>query len=59
VITAPGVKDTDPAISGVVSAIQTTDGQTMLTVGDSQVPLSSVTGISTNPNNPLAALLGG
>jgi flagellar hook assembly protein FlgD len=46
-ITAPGAKSTDPDIKGVVTAVQQTDsGQTMLTVGTHQVPLSSVTAIA-------------
>jgi flagellar hook assembly protein FlgD len=58
VITAPGATSTDPAITGVVSGVQNVGGQTMLTVGSNQVALSSVTGISQNPNNSLASLLG-
>ncbi|HWA61557.1 MAG TPA: flagellar hook capping FlgD N-terminal domain-containing protein [Caulobacteraceae bacterium] len=57
VITAPG-SGSQP-ISGVVSAVQQVNGATLLTVGSDQVPLSSVTQISANPNNPLAALMGG
>ena len=59
VVTAPGASATDPPIDGVVSAVQQLNGETVLTVGSSLVPLSSVTGIAANPNNPLAALLGG
>ncbi|HTX50728.1 MAG TPA: flagellar hook capping FlgD N-terminal domain-containing protein [Caulobacteraceae bacterium] len=58
VITAPGATSTAPDITGVVTSVETVGGQTMLTVGDNQVALSSVTGISENPNNSLAALLG-
>ena len=40
-----------PAISGVVSAVTQVNGQTMLTIGNNQVPLSSITGVSeTAPN---------
>jgi len=58
-ITAPGATATAAPITGVVTAVQQTNGQTMLTVGASQVPLSAVTGIAANSSNPLAALLGG
>jgi flagellar hook assembly protein FlgD len=58
VITAPGAKDTDPNITGVVSAVQIVDGKTMLTVGSNQVDLSTVTGVAANPNNPLSGLFG-
>ena len=58
VITAPGATTDDPAISGTVSSIQQVNGQTMLTVGDQQVPMSSITGVSNDPNNPLAGLFG-
>ena len=59
VVNAPGAKASDPPISGVVSAVQQLGGQTVLTVGNSLVPLTSVTGIAANPNNPLAGLFGG
>ena len=50
-VTAPGAASTDPAISGVVSAVTQVNGQTMLTIGNNQVPLSSITGVSeTAPN---------
>lgn len=58
VITAPGAKASDPPISGVVSAVQQLNGQTLLTVGNALVPLTAVTGIAANPNNPLAGLFG-
>ena len=45
-VTAPGAASTDPAISGVVSAVTQVNGQTMLTIGNNQVPLSSITGVS-------------
>jgi len=58
-ITAPGAKSDDPPITGAVTAVsQSSDGKTMLTVGDNQVPLSSITGV-TGKSNPLASLLGG
>ena len=50
-VTAPGATSTDPAISGVVSAVTQVDGQTMLTIGNSQVPLTSITGVSATPNS--------
>jgi len=34
------------SITGTVSAVQQVNGQTMVTIGSSQVPLSSVTGVS-------------
>lgn len=57
-ITAPGANTGDADITGVVSAIQQVNGATVLTVGSKQVPLSSVTKIASNPNNPFAALGG-
>jgi flagellar basal-body rod modification protein FlgD len=54
-VTAPGAKSTDPAISGVVSAVTQVNGQTMLTVGQNQVPLSSITGVSEAASNASAA----
>jgi flagellar basal-body rod modification protein FlgD len=33
-------------VSGTVSAVQQINGQTLITVGSDQVPLSSVTGVS-------------
>lgn len=59
VITAPGATASAAPVTGVVTAVQEVGGQTLLTVGANQVPLSSVTGIAQNSNNPLAALLGG
>jgi flagellar basal-body rod modification protein FlgD len=63
VISAPGANTGDPAISGVVSSVQQTNGQTMLTVSTgsgttSTVALSAVTSVAANPNNPLSGLLG-
>ena len=58
-VTAPGATAGAQPITGVVSAVQSQNGQVMLTVGSSQVPLSSVTGIAENSANPLAALFGG
>ena len=57
-ITAPGAKSSDPAITGTVTAVSQTNGQTLLTVGTSQVPLASITSV-TGKSNPLASLLGG
>jgi flagellar hook assembly protein FlgD len=57
-ITANGATSSDPPISGQVTAVQQSNGQTVLTVGNQEVPLSSVTGV-TGQSNPLAALLGG
>ncbi|HEY2710824.1 MAG TPA: flagellar hook capping FlgD N-terminal domain-containing protein [Caulobacteraceae bacterium] len=53
-ITAPGATTSDPAISGVVTAIQQVNGTTMLTVGKNQVPLSSITGVSDTTTNSSA-----
>src|SRR5580704_3320168 len=50
-VTAPGATSSDPAISGVVSSVTQVSGQTMLTIGDQQVPLSSITGVSATPNS--------
>lgn len=57
-ITASGAKSSDPPISGTVTAVSQSNGQTMLTVGANQVPFSSVTSV-TGVSNPLASLLGG
>jgi len=45
-------------ISGTVTAVTDTNNETMLTVGGQQVPLSDVTGVSSNANS-LSSLLGG
>jgi len=45
-VTAPGAKTGDPAISGIVTGIQQSNGATELTVGQNQVLLSSVTAVS-------------
>jgi flagellar hook assembly protein FlgD len=45
-------------ISGTVTAVTESSGQTMLTVGGNQVPLSEVTGVTSNANS-LSSLLGG
>src|SRR5262249_4571470 len=58
-ITAPGAPASAAPITGLVTAVQEVGGQTLLTVGANQVPLSAVTGVAQNSNNPLAALLGG
>jgi flagellar hook assembly protein FlgD len=57
-ITASGAKSSDPPITGTVTAVGQSNGQTMLTVGANQVPLSSITSV-TATSNPLASLLGG
>ena len=57
-VTAPGATSSDPAISGTVTAVSESNGQTMLTVGGAQVPFSSITSV-TGTSNPLASLLGG
>jgi flagellar hook assembly protein FlgD len=51
-VTAPGATDSDPAISGVVTSVTSVGGQTMLTVGSSQVPLDSITSVSWGANSP-------
>jgi flagellar basal-body rod modification protein FlgD len=51
-ITAPGATDTDPAINGVVTSVSSVDGQTMLNVGGTQVPLDSITSVSWGANSP-------
>ena len=45
-------------ISGVVTAVSQSNGQTQLTIGGNQVPLSEVTGVTSNANS-LSSLLGG
>jgi flagellar hook assembly protein FlgD len=57
-ITASGATSSDPPITGTVTAVGQSNGQTMLTVGSDQVPLSSITSV-TATSNPLASLLGG
>jgi flagellar basal-body rod modification protein FlgD len=47
-VTAPGATSSDPPISGVVTGVQQVNGTTELTVGSSQIPLSSVISVS-NP----------
>jgi len=58
-VTAPDPSGGSTPITGVVTGVSTQNGQTMLTVGSSQIPLSSITGVSVSNSNPLAALLGG
>jgi flagellar basal-body rod modification protein FlgD len=50
-ITAPGATSSDPAITGIVTSVTQVDGQTMLTVGNNQVPLTSITGVSATQNS--------
>ncbi len=49
-ITAPGSTSNAPPITGQVTAVGQSNGQTVLTVGSTQVPLSSITSISSNAN---------
>jgi flagellar basal-body rod modification protein FlgD len=44
-------------ISGVVTSVTSSNGQTILNIGNQQVPLSDVTGVS-GVTNPLSSLLG-
>jgi flagellar basal-body rod modification protein FlgD len=46
-------------ISGTVTAVSQINGQTMLTVGSVQVPLTAVTSVTQNNASNLASLLGG
>jgi flagellar hook assembly protein FlgD len=57
-VTAPGATSTAAPITGTVTAITQSNGQTMLTVGSNQVPLSSLTSVTSNANS-LSSLLGG
>ena len=57
-VTAAGASSKDPPISGTVTAVSQSNGQTMLTIGNNQVPFSSITSV-TGTSNPLASLLGG
>jgi flagellar hook assembly protein FlgD len=57
-VTANGAKSSDPPITGTVTAVSQSNGQTLLTIGKSQVPLSAITSVTAS-SNPLAALLGG
>jgi flagellar hook assembly protein FlgD len=50
-VTAPGATSSDPPISGVVTAVTQSNGQTLLTVGANQVPLTSITGVSETASN--------
>lgn len=58
VVTAPGVNTGDPDISGVVTSISQSNGETMLQVGSNSIDLSTVTSVSADPNNPLSGLFG-
>ncbi|MFI4974443.1 MAG: flagellar hook assembly protein FlgD [Caulobacterales bacterium] len=52
----PATAGGQPAISGVVTGVQTVNGKTELTVGGQQVPLSSVTSIgATAPSATIGA----
>ena len=57
-VTAPNPSGSTTPISGIVNAVQQQNGKTILTVGQTLVPLSSITSIAAG-SNPLAALLGG
>jgi flagellar basal-body rod modification protein FlgD len=56
-VTATSNDGSDTPITGTVSGVTQVDGQTMLTIGDSQVPVSALTSVTSNSSN-LAALLG-
>src|SRR5579862_7641043 len=45
-VTAPGATSSSAQISGVVTSVEQVDGQTMLTIGNQQVPFSSITSVS-------------
>jgi flagellar basal-body rod modification protein FlgD len=45
-------------ISGIVTSVTESNGETMLNIGSTQVPLSSVTSVTSNSSS-LASLLGG
>jgi flagellar hook assembly protein FlgD len=57
-VTAPDPTGKTSGITGAVTAVTQTNGETILTVGQTQVPLSSVSSIAAG-SNPLSALLGG
>ena len=50
-VTAPGVNQGDPNISGVVTGVENYQGQTMLIVGDYLVPTSAILSISNTPTS--------
>ncbi|MGH6956945.1 MAG: flagellar hook assembly protein FlgD [Caulobacteraceae bacterium] len=56
-VTAPGLTSGSPEISGVVTSIQQSNGQTTVTVNGQKIPLASLTGV-TAASNPLSGLLG-
>jgi flagellar basal-body rod modification protein FlgD len=56
-VTATSNDGSDTPITGTVSAVTQVSGQTMLTIGDNQVPISALTSVTSNSSN-LAALLG-
>jgi flagellar hook assembly protein FlgD len=45
-VTAPGPTASSPNISGVVTAVTQVNGQTLLTIGNNQVPLNSIISVS-------------
>jgi flagellar basal-body rod modification protein FlgD len=57
-VTATNPDGTDTPISGTVSAVTMVKGQTELTVGSTQVPISALTSVTSNASN-LSALIGG
>jgi flagellar basal-body rod modification protein FlgD len=46
-------------ISGTVTSVTEANGATMINIGSTQVPLSSVTSVTGNSSSSLASLLGG
>ena len=54
-VTAPGVNQGDPNISGVVTGVTQYNGQTMLNVGSYLVPIGAVLSISQTPPSSSAS----
>lgn len=46
-VTAPGASASTP-VTGVVTGVSQSNGQTLLSIGSNQIPLSSVTSVSKN-----------
>jgi len=46
-------------ISGTVTSITQANGETMVNIGSTQVPFSSITSVTSNSSSSLASLLGG
>jgi flagellar basal-body rod modification protein FlgD len=57
-VTATNSDGSGKPITGTVSAVSQVNGQTMLTIGSAQVPVSALTSVTSNSSN-LSALLGG